>query len=302
MGLIVIIASLILERAIGSVQQWRRLDWFIGYRQKMFSWVPDHWSFGYKGVAVVLLPVVLVTLFIQFLLYGYWWGLLEILFSIAVVTYCLGPDPLNQQVDAYLEACGQGDRMTAKAIAEKLVGKPVDDDEHRQAKQVTTAILYEGNTRIFAVLFWFFILGPMGAVLYRIAAVLMQESRKSVESPHADTGEIQLNQAAEKTFAILDWLPAHILSLTFFLGGSFDDAWQGWRRVWSAEQDLVERTRSIVVSTGCGAMQHEVDDNVEEEGAEGGYDLQWIRMARAMVWRSVLIWLAFVAVVTMRGL
>ena len=302
MGLIVIVISLVLERTFGHMQHLRRMDWLVSYRQKIFSWVPDHWSFGYKGMAVLLLPVIVATLLLQSLFAGHWWGVLELLFSVAVVTYCLGPEAFNHQVDLYLDACGRGDRLAAKVVAEKLVGKPVADDEHRQAKQVTTAILYEGNVRIFAVLFWFLVLGPLGALLYRVVAALMHESRKFVESPHADASEIELCRATEKTFAVLDWLPAHILSLSFFLAGSFDDAWQGWRRVYAAEQELAERTRSIVVSTGCGAMQHEVDDAMSEESDEGDYDLQWIRMARALVWRSLVIWLVFVALITMANI
>lgn len=301
MGLIVIITSLILERALGHLQHLRRLDWFPGYRDMLFSRAPDGWSSGIGGVILVLAPVVLAALCLQWLLDDVLWGFLELLFNIAVVTYCLGPEAFNQQVDAYLQARESGEYGKAGNIAERLVGGPVSDDIHRQAKQVTTAILYEGNIRIFAVLFWFLLLGPAGALLYRVAAAYVQDANQRLDVSALETPEFESANAASRVHALLDWLPARLLSLTFFLAGSFDDAWQGWRRAWQAEQDYTESSRSIVVSTGCGAMRHEVDDASAEATSYETYDLQWVRTARALVWRSLVVWLVVVALLTMAG-
>lgn len=300
MGLIVIIISLILERAFGHLQYVRRLDWFPGYRDTLFSRVPESWTSGVGGVILVLAPVVLAALFLQWLLGDVLWGFPELLFSIAVVTYCLGPEAFNQQVDAYLEAREAGEYSKAGKIAEKLVGGPVSDDIHRQAKQVTTAVLYEGNVRIFAVLFWFLLLGPAGALLYRMVAAYAQDADQRLDVSALETPEFE-SGAAARVHALLDWLPARLLSLTFFLTGSFDDAWRGWRRAWQADQDFIDSSRSIVVSTGCGAMRHEVDDTSAEAASYETYDLQWVRTARALIWRSLVVWLVIVALLTLAG-
>jgi membrane protein required for beta-lactamase induction len=300
MGLIVIVVSLILERALGHLQHLRRLDWFPGYREVLFSRAPGSWTFGIGGAILVLAPVVLAALFLQWLLDDLLWGGLELLFSIAVVTYCLGPEAFNQQVDAYLEAREAGEYGKAGRIAEKLAGGPVSDDIHRQAKQVTTAVLYEGNVRIFAVVFWFLLLGPAGALLYRMAAAYARDTDRRLDVSALETPAFE-SGAAGRVHAVLDWLPARLLSLTFFLTGSFDDAWRGWRRAWQAEQDLTDSSRSIVVSTGCGAMRHEVDDTSAEAASYETYDLQWVRTARALIWRSLVVWLVIIALLTLAG-
>jgi membrane protein required for beta-lactamase induction len=301
MGLIVIVASLFLERALGHLQHLRRLDWFPGYRLRLTRLLPESWTTGVGGVIAIFVPVIAATFLLQWLLHDRLWGLLELLFSIAIVTYCLGPETFNHQVDAYLEAVDAGEHEKAKSIAQRLVGGPVSDDIHRQAKQVTTSILYEGNIRIFAVLFWFMILGPAGALLFRVAGALVHDSR--ARSALADTDAIDAEQLVlvERIYGVLDWVPAHLLSLTFFLAGSFDDAWHGWRKARQTRQPFTESSRSVVIATGCGAMQHEVDDTVADEASVEEYDLQWIRTARALVLRSLVVWLVVVALLTMAG-
>lgn len=301
MGLIVIIASLFLERALGHLQHLRRLDWFPGYRLRLTGLLPESWTTGAGGIVAIFVPVIAAVFMLQWLLHGRMWGLLELLFSIAVVTYCLGPEVFNQQVDAYLDAAEAGEHDKAKTIAQRLVGGPVSDNIHRQAREVTTAILYEGNIRIFAVLFWFLILGPAGALLYRVASALVHDSRARAALPDADTNDAEQLAIAERVYGILDWAPAHLLSLTFFLAGSFDDAWHGWQKARQTKQSFTENSRSVVVATGYGAMQHEVDDAVTDEASVEEYDLQWIRTARALVLRSLVVWLAVVALLTMAG-
>lgn len=301
MGLIVIIASLFLERALGHLQHLRRLDWFPGYRLRLTRLLPESWTTGAGSTIAIFVPVIAAVFLLQWLLHDRLWGLLELLFGIAIVTYCLGPEAFNHQVDAYLDAVDAGEHDKAQLIAQRLVGGPVPDDIHRQARQVTMAILYEGNIRIFAVLFWFLILGPAGALLYRVAGALVHDSRARAALPDADAKDAEQQGIAERVYGVLDWAPAHLLSLTFFLAGSFDDAWHGWQKARQTKQPTTESNRSVVITTGCGAMQHEVDDTVADEASVEEYDLQWIRTARALVLRSLMVWLVVVALLTMAG-
>lgn len=292
MTLVVIVISLILERLLGRWQHLRKLSWFTLYRGRLFALLPEQWQQGFTGGLILLAIPVLLVLILQ----GHDWGLWNLLLSLLVLTYCLGPEAFNERIDDYLQACEAHDRLRAKAIAESLVGESVSDNVQRQTQIVATAILYEGNVRIFAVLFWFIVLGPAGALLYRCASFLTQDTRSWAQS--------SLIQAADKLFALLDWIPARLLSLSFFLVGSFDDALQAWKRVYQAELGLSESNRSIVINTGCGAMRHDVDaafDDSDEAGRGEKYDLYWVRTARALVLRALLVWLLVIALLTMAG-
>jgi membrane protein required for beta-lactamase induction len=293
MTLVVIIVSLLVEHLLGHWQRLRRLSWFISYRKHLHSRISEPWRIGYRGALVLLVIPAAVAWLIQLLLQGYAWGTLELVYSVLLVSYCLGPEPFNERIEDYLAACEERHRLEAKALAESLVGGKVPDSQFQQSSAVTKAVLYEGNIRIFAVLFWFILLGPAGAILYRCAAFLAQG--KNI--PECEN----LQPAAERVFAVLDWLPANLLSLTFFLTGSFDDAWNAWRKAITAELDFNERNRSTIIITGCGAMRHEVDDVFNGQKHDEEYDLYWVRTARALVIRSLVVWLAGVAVLTMAG-
>lgn len=291
MTLIIVVISLFLEWSLGRWQHLRRLGWFIAYRRRLFGLLPPAWQDGLAGTLLALGVPVVAMLALQQVLD---WGLLELALGVLVLTYCLGPEAFNERVDAYLDACEAHDSAGAKQIAESLVGGPVSDEWRRQTRSVATAVLYEGNVRIFAVLFWFLLLGPAGALLYRTAAFFRRDAR-SLERP-------ELTGAADRVFGYLDWAPARLLSLSFFLAGSFDDALKGWRKVLAADQgDPLERNRLVVIMTGCGAMRHEVDDAFEETDHGERYDLYWVRTARALVLRAVVIWVAVIALLTMAG-
>ena len=89
-------------------------------------------------------------------------------------------------------------------------------------RKMTQAIFTQYNTRIFAVLFWFFVLGPVGAVLYRIVAEIQ---RIGVD---ATQGQGELASAAELFVNILDWLPIRLVGLGYALMGDFLRGFSYW--------------------------------------------------------------------------
>ncbi len=71
---------------------------------------------------------------------------------------------------------------------------------------VQRALLYEGFQRWFAVLFYFVVLGPAGAVAYRLLQLA------------GDDFGAQLRQ---RCLFIADWVPARLLAAAFSLTGDF---------------------------------------------------------------------------------
>ncbi len=294
MALLVVIISLVLEWALGHRQRLRTLVWFRRYRRTLFDNVPKSWTDGLSGVLLIMLPLLLLMWLIQAQFGGAVFGLFDLAFGVLIVSYCLGPEPFNDRVDAYIVACENGQHERAQKLAEALVGEAVPESPHQQTHAVTQAILYEANVRIFAVVFWYLLLGPMGALLYRVAAFFVVDSR-SLQAP-------QLQQASLRLQALLDWLPARLLSLSFFLVGSFDDAAKGWQKLLLQQPGLLEANRALVINTGCAAMRHEVDDITANCQDLQKYDLQWVRTSRALILRALVVWLAAIALLTLLGL
>ncbi len=74
--------------------------------------------------------------------------------------------------------------------------------------------------RIFSVFFWFFILGPAGAVLYRW--VVMYNRHQKVRN-----GDLP---AIKKIQQLLEWLPVRFMGLCTCLAGNFTTGMRVWQR------------------------------------------------------------------------
>jgi AmpE protein len=292
MALIVIVVSLILEFMVARWQELRQLGWLVSFREYLYPRISPDWTAGWRGLLALLAPVVLGMLVLQHLVDDRGFGLLEMLLGIVVLTYCLGPESFDELVNQYLRACEEKDVRQAQAIARKILLEPPSNNIHQLSSQVTRAVFYEADKRLFGVLFWFLLLGPAGALLYRMAVFLAEES---------DRASGVSSDAASALHGVLDWAPSRLLALTFFVTGSYDDALRGWRRSFAAPAELNQRNRMFVILTGTAAMRHEVDDSMSSQDSPEEYDLQWLRMARVLVIRSLIVWVTVIALLTLAG-
>ena len=87
----------------------------------------------------------------------------------------------------------------------------------QQTSDVTRAILHIANERIFATIFWFVVLGPFGAMLYR----LISELSKQIDFD-------ELAEFSKFIHAIMAWIPARMLAAGYALTGNFDGAYHAY--------------------------------------------------------------------------
>jgi membrane protein required for beta-lactamase induction len=274
-------------------QELRQLHWLDSFRQALYQRLPTDWTTSWRGLLALLVPVVVGMLLLQALVNDRGFGLLELLLGIAVLTYCLGPESFDELVNQYLRACEEKDVRQAQLIAKRILLEPISTNIHHLSAQVTRAVFYEAEKRLFGVLFWFLLLGPAGALLYRMAVFLAEENY------HAGGAA---SEPAMVLHGIMDWAPSRLLALTFFMTGSYDDAARGWRKSFTAgTADLTLRNRMFVILTGTAAMRHEVDDTVAHPDNQEEYDLQWLRMARVLIIRSLIVWVTVIALLTLAG-
>ncbi|MDH5710485.1 MAG: regulatory signaling modulator protein AmpE [Gammaproteobacteria bacterium] len=279
MALISVIISLILDHAFRHKHHLRDLSWFERYSQKVLSYIKtdNGWI---RLVAVLAAPLLLVTL-LQLILFNIFWGLLFFLLGIPVLFYCLGPDSMINDIDAYLDARSLGDDDEALHYAYVLTGSSASSAPDQQTNDVTRAILNTANERVFSVLFWFALLGPLGAALYRLTTDLCKQG-SATES---------LQKAASLLHASMAWAPARLLAIGYALTGHFDGAVHAYHNR-PTEEDITLANYDILVHTGLGALH----------GQEGTDEISCIRSARGLVTRSILIWIAVLALLTLGGL
>lgn len=286
MSLIAIIISLVAERFLGSMEEFRRYTWFHRYAARFRNTLARYPKLnGAAGILLILLPLIVLAAVADYYL-SQWWLLLELLFAVVVLLFCFGPTDLEAEVEAYIDAKERGDEESACWHAAELLGDNPPEHSTLLNQRIVENTMVEANERLLAVLFWFLVLGPAGAVLFRLASQLASEGGDDEQAPMAE--------AALRLHAILAWVPARMCALAYALAGSFVEALQAWR---NQHGEWYETTPAILIASGLGALGYEDDD--EEEAGE--YDISMVHETLALVRRAVLVFLSTVALFTLAG-
>ncbi len=290
MTLLAILIALVVDRMWSTLAERRNHVWF----QNMVDGVwrrfgSMRWMHGPVGVLLLLAPVVLVVALV------YAWlaqtlDLLAFLFAALVLIFTLGPGDLDGQLRRFLDAWEWDEQDNARAAALEIHRGPDPATPGALARAVIEAALVEVHGRLFAVLFWFVLLGPIGAVLYRLASLLNEHAERQLKGEIAETTRVFLG--------VLDWIPARITVLGYALTGNFGDALHGWRESannWA--HDWVSGTRQVLLAGGMGALQF---DPVPSEEDEDMGSTQ-VRATQALLWRTLILAVSIVALLTLAG-
>ncbi len=284
MTLISAILGIIADRLLTHLHEYRHYRQFLAWADAVHSRLSsDTWN-GSFGVMLVLLPVWTVAGLLQVWLHDVLFGLVGLLFYIATLVYCLGPRDLAIDVNTYCEVADSTDDDLRTRAAARLLGdeEQVDDDVERQ---VARAVLTEANDRLFGVLFWFVVLGPVGAIMYRSVVVLFRERREPG----------RYGDAIEWAYSVLVWIPARLLALGYALSGHFDAAIEGWRAAHREIPRGSEGSYEVLASTGEGALGLSGGETVIESVASP------VRAAMRLVWRTLTIWIVALSLLTLVG-
>jgi membrane protein required for beta-lactamase induction len=283
MTFIVILGSLIAERYLLGYQYLRHAVWFE-------RWLELHQSLPFSaglregriGLLGILAVPLLVLVFAQWLVYGAFAGVIDILFAALVLLYSLGPRDLDRQVSELAEAAAAKDRTRGASITAELLSEQARSSTRRVAEGVLAAAL----RRIFAVLFWFSVLGPLGALAYRLTRETRRLAREQTRPG--------LEPACEYLLFLLDWIPARMLAGLFALAGCFESAIEHWH-----DCDVggnADAGAALVACTGSGALQ--LADGLSAESEPNAIAA---RAAMRLVWRALVIFLALLGLSTVSG-
>lgn len=296
MTLIAIIIALLIDLYYKQARALRNYQWFT----RLCAWVGNQVTEnklldGPLGVLLIMAPMVLVVAIVYAVLLHVFM-LLGLIFAIVVLAYCLGPRRLDSEVEAYIEARAKGEVEAARSAAAAFItGEPPTDIEALD-RAVVLATVTEVNTRVLTVLFWFFILGPVGATLYRFSHILVRDPEREHDY------SVGFKDAALRLHGILAWLPARLTAWAYALMGSFSQARYRWQmRAFDWSGNWVAGNDGVLIASGTGAL--ELPDPVEAEGAEGGgrYTLDAVKDALRMVVRTTWLWLAIIILLALAG-
>lgn len=293
MTLISILAAIVIERFLTHLEHLRWPRWFPRYAGWLHGRLNDlGWDSRILVLLHVLWPVLAVGLLNEWLS-DEMFGLVGFVFATLVLIYCLGPRDLDTQVEDYLAAAAAGDDAGARAIAAELITRepPGGEAQHRA---VADAVLVQAGRRVFAVLFWFAVLGPVGAMLYRVADLLDEWSRR-------DQDDAEFMAASARLHGLLAWLPGRLVALGYAVTGSFEDALHAWRAYYNAgpEQDADDMWLLLYVGNGALRLPLPDETGAADDPSTEGPDR--VRAALGLVWRTVIAWITVLALLTLSG-
>ena len=156
----------------------------------------------------VLLPVLLLAL-ILLVLGSVANGWLALPIHVVVLIYSLGRGDLLAALGPFRDACRRGDAQAAVHVAERDMGVQADNAEDL-LRGVQSHLLWQAYQSFFAVIFWYFLLGPVAALAYRLLALAAEHGK----APAVAENAAQLRHA-------FDWVPVRLLAASFALVGNF---------------------------------------------------------------------------------
>ncbi len=206
MSFLVLVLVLWFEKFSALRQRLQRDGFFIGelVRLERSGKVHPWWTLA----ILVLAPVALLVLLLH-VLEPVAYGLLALPVHLLVLIYSLGRGDIKASLGPFRDAWRRGDDQAALHVAERDLGLAADDAPSLLVR-VQGHLLWQAYQSFFAVIFWYFLLGPGAALAYRLLALSAENSRQPA-----------LKERAEQLRHALDWLPVRVLALSFALVGNF---------------------------------------------------------------------------------
>ena len=308
MHLIALLIGLAIERLATQLFHWRRMRWIdriidAGFRQaeRLGNWP--------ALIPVIVLAVLLVlpVFAIMYTLGDTLQGFTYLILAVVVLLFSIGPKDIGEEVGEYCKALQAEDEEKVQIAAKAIIEGDVPDDERERIARVEEAVCVQANNRLFAVVFWFVVMGailgtigPLAAWTYRVTDLIRRRAVfTAARHEEADGGAERIQNAAELVHGLLAWVPARLTALGYATAGHADDAIAALRAP-AEERDatLSEHSEHLLARVGVAALalQDRADESTTERGIRGAM------AANKLVFRLLLIWAVVIAAMTLYGL
>ena len=280
------------------------------------AWVVWGVSVGAPGLVVAGL----------YLAVHHWSVLLALAFNIGVLYLTLGFRQFSHYYTDIRDALDRGDEPEARRLLAEW--KHLDASELPRTELLRHVIehsLLAAHRHVFGVFFWFVLLcslgfGPLGAVLYRMAEFAARYWSYPSKALGVPANE-RLMVISQQLFGWIDYMPSRMTAFGFAVVGNFEEAINAWRRdaaLWKYSNEgviLASAAGAVGVQLGGGAAPGVTPDRsrgfdagpTEDGSAEGSTagdppQMGHLRSVVGLVWRSVVLWMLLVALLTLANL
>jgi len=263
-------------------------DWGFSKLSRTNKWIAT------AGVIAVALITIIPVLIAAYVLEGTLRDIPYFLFAVLVLLFSLGPRDLLNEGNEFCGALNSDDVEKAKAIARDVVET---GDDSAVLVRMDEAVYQQANNRIYSVVFWFVVLGPVGAWMFRCVDLMRHRASYELNRlSHETTQKITAEPigAAEKTIfylhSLLAWVPSRLLVLGYVLAGNFDTAIAGIKAYY-ASGEVNHLSTDVLKWAGRGASGYaksEPDESVEISGKRAAAAITLVRRTLWLIWCPAL--------------
>ena len=304
MSFLSILFALLLEQArpLGQgnvvhmgVRSWAR--WVI---RNLDTGKPHH-SWLAWWIAVVL-PAALVFGVHWLLVWSLGW-IAAAVWSIGILYSTLGFRQFSYHFTTIRDALLAGDEEVARKELAQWMRMDVSALPRSQiVRHVIEHSVLNAHRHVFGVFAWYSLLaamglGPAGAVLYRIAEYVYRYANRPLRPESAPLSDA-LKRTASQAWYAMDWIPARITAIGFAFVGSFEEAIDGWRQ---REAQFPGDSNGVVLAATAGALNVKLGD-ADSPGTGATPQPSHLRAVVGLVWRTVVMWMVFLALLSLARL
>ncbi|MEJ8820933.1 CobD/CbiB family protein [Variovorax humicola] len=314
----------------------------LGYHNPVYGgvlawtrWVSRNFDAGkpHHGWIAWALAVGMPTL----LSFGVYWLLVltlglpfAVIWNIAVVYTTLGFRQFSHHFTGIRDALDASDESLARSLLAQWQGVDATSSPRSEViRRVIEHSVIAAHRHVFGVLAWFSILaafglGPAGAVFYRMSEFVARYwAHKDGASVQPSSEWVQHSSAG--AWNAIDWLPARITALGFAVVGSFEEAIDCWR---NDAGRFPNRNDGVILAATSGAVNVRLGGGglrptpvidplpraqagesiagmqASDSGSTPGREPEpaHLRSVVGLVWRSVVMWMVLLALLTLARL
>ena len=233
-------------------------------------------------------------------------GPLALLWGIAVLYVTVGFRQFSNFFNDINSALKNGDLAAARA---QLARWRAEDSSELTSGEVARVAIELGLTaayrNVFGPVVWFVVLGPAGALLYRMASALDEHWTKMPMTTEETGMSGAFAAFALRAFVIIDWLPARLTAMSFAVVGNFQDAADCWR---AQARSWANTAEGILLASGAGALGVKLGGELHEYGrvryrpelgTGDDADVDYLSSTVGLIWRALVMWMFLIGIVTL---
>ena len=290
MTIIEILLALGLCHFIRELGRFRKRQWlttWVDFSNDAFGKLP-RWQDALGFLVIIAVPL-LGLLMINQVLVSAFGSTGSFFLALVVLIYSFGPRDLDTDVAEIVEA--EDDEQRNNAM-ERVLRRPIPEGADEVRTAAVEAVFREALRRWFGVIFWFAVLGIIGAFLYRMVDWLVNENHNLSEDQKG---------LFTRLLQIMDWPAAQLMTLSLAIATDFDSVFTAWKRYHDEQGHglfegdngfLLAAARSIVL-TGHAARDGYAD---QIEGP-----MICLQQAMDLAWRILGVWLTVLALLLLIG-